>query len=169
MNKKFLFLVLSFVGIFSAGLVQAQPVCPLCVVAVGAGLGFSRWLGVDDVLSSIWIGALLMALVLWTYYWFVKKNWNFKFSSIVIFLAYYLFTYIPLYYVGIIGHTYHKTWGVDKVILGSAIGTVMFIFAIWLNGFLKSKNNGKVYFPYQRVVIPFVVLVLTNILLYFII
>ena len=70
-------------GIFSSGTVSAQ-VCPVCVVAIGAGLGFSRWFGIDDVVASIWIGALLVAITIWTLVWMKKKNWIFPDDDVVI-------------------------------------------------------------------------------------
>jgi hypothetical protein len=167
-NKIVLFLGVLFFGLVSAGSVLAQPVCPVCVVAVAGGLGLSRWIGVDDVITSLWIGALLMALVLWTISWLKKKNWNFKFSDIAVFLLYYLFTYIPLYYAGIIGQG-NNILGMDKVLFGSILGTLIFIFALWFNNYLKVKNNGRGYFPYQKVVVPFVILLLSSLITYFII
>ena len=156
---------LLFSGFFWANLIKAQ-VCPVCVVAVGAGLGFSRWLKIDDVVSSIWIGAFLMATVLWTLIWLKKKNWVFPYDDIIIFLSYYLLTFIPLYYAGIVGHPLNKIWGIDKIIFGSIIGTVAYIIANEISIYLRKKNNGKVYFPYQRVFVPIVFLILTSVIFY---
>lgn len=36
---------------------KAQAVCPVCTVAVGTGVGLSRWLGVDDTITGLWLGA----------------------------------------------------------------------------------------------------------------
>ena len=141
-------------------------VCPLCVVAAGAGLGLSRWLGVDDILSSIWIGALLMALVLWTIHWLRKKNWNFKFNEPVVFIVFYASVFIPLYYIGIAGHHLNKIFGIDKIIFGSAAGIIIFSASLRLHGYLKAKNNGKVFFPYQRVVVPVAILILFSLIFY---
>ncbi|MCX6724149.1 MAG: hypothetical protein NT155_03215 [Candidatus Staskawiczbacteria bacterium] len=148
---------------------MAKAICPLCVVAVGAGLGLSRWLGVDDVVSSIWIGALLVSLSVWTIIWLKKKNWVFPFSGVVIFLAYYLLTLVPLYYSDIVGHPLNKIWGIDKIIFGSAVGTAVFLLAMLLHKFLKNKNNGKSFFPYQKVVFPVAALLLTSIIFYLLI
>lgn len=51
----------------------AKAACPVCVVAVGAGLGLSEYLGIDDSIAGIWIGGLLIALTIWTINWFNKK------------------------------------------------------------------------------------------------
>jgi len=184
---KLFFLALLFSGFFWASMAEA--VCPLCVVAVGAGLGLSRWLGVDDVVSSIWIGALLVCMILWTLIEMRKKNLallnnfakrnyrfavfnrvkNFPFDAIIISLAYYLLIFIPLYYAGIVGHPLNKIFGIDKIIFGTAVGTVIFLLSYWLHLYLKKKNNGKSFFPYQKVVIPVVILILTSLLFYLLI
>ena len=165
MSKKIsIFTIFLSLGIVFAG--TAKAICPLCVIAIGAGLGLSRWLGVDDVVSSVWIGALLVALILWTMVELKKKNWRFPLDTILVSLAYYLLTFVPLYYAGIAGHPLNKIFGVDKIVFGTAIGTVMFLFAHWLHLYLKKKNNDKSFFPYQKVVIPVAVLLLTSLILY---
>ncbi|MEI7425054.1 MAG: hypothetical protein WCK10_02970, partial [Candidatus Staskawiczbacteria bacterium] len=120
-NKKILSLGLIISGFLWANVAKA--VCPLCVVAVGAGLGFSEWIGIDDVVASIWIGALLVSMTLWTLIEMKKHNWRFKFDTIIISLAYYLLTFVPLYYSGIVGHPFNRIFGLDKIIFGTAIGT----------------------------------------------
>ena len=151
-------------GLFWANISKA--VCPICVVAVGAGLGLSRWLGVDDVVSSIWIGAVLLSMVLWTLSEMKKRNWRFAFDNVVIFLAYYLLVLIPLFYSEIIGHPFNKIFGIDKIVFGTTLGTIVFALSYWLHLFLKKKNNGKIFFNYQKVVIPVVFLLLTSIIFY---
>jgi len=37
--------------------------CPVCTIAVTAGVGLSRWLGVDDLISGLWVGGLLVSLI----------------------------------------------------------------------------------------------------------
>jgi len=187
LNNKLLFLGLLIPGFFWANMAKA--VCPLCVVAVGAGLGFSRWLGVDDVVSSIWIGALLVSIIWWTLIEMKKKNLallnnfakrnyrfsvfnrvkNFPYDAIIISMAYYLLTFVPLYYAGIVGHPLNKIFGIDKIVFGTAMGTVICLLAHWLNIYLKKKNNGKVFFLYQKVVIPVVILILTSLTFYLLI
>jgi hypothetical protein len=36
-----------------------MPVCPVCTIAVAGGVGLCRYLGIDDLISGSWIGALL--------------------------------------------------------------------------------------------------------------
>jgi len=166
-SNKLIILGVSVFGFLWASAVKA--ICPLCVVAIGAGLGLSRWLGIDDTVSSVWIGALLVALIGWTIIEMKKHNWRFTLDTVVISLAYYLLTFIPLYYAGIVGHPLNKIFGIDKIVFGTIIGTIVFLLSYWLHLYLKKKNGGKVYFNYQKVVIPVVVLLLTSVILYLLI
>ncbi len=163
-NKKVSVLILSLVSFFWVSMARA--ICPVCVVAVGAGLGFSKWLGVDNAISSVWIGAVLMALVLWTIIIFKKKNWDFIYYSLVITAGYYLLTFVPLYYAGIVGHPANIIFGTDKIIFGVAIGSIAMLASNWLNIFLKKKNNGKVFVPYQKVILPLIILLIISLILW---
>lgn len=165
-NRKFLLLGLIISGFLGATFVQAQ-VCPICVVAIGAGLGLSRWFGIDDIVSSIWVGAFLIAIISWTLSFTKKRGWNFTDDGIVITLAYIVLTYIPLYYAKIIGQPLNQIWGIDKIIFGSTVGAAALFLGNWLHLYLKKINNGKSFFPYQRVVVPVIVLLLTSIVFYF--
>ena len=166
--NKYLLLALLFLGLGLAGFAQAQA-CPVCVVAIGAGLGLSRWFGIDDIVSSVWIGAFLLATISWTLIYMKKKGWGFHDDGVFITLAYFVLTIIPLYYAGIIGHPLNQIFGIDKIIFGSIIGFFALFLGHWINAYLKKLNNGKVFFPYQRVVVPVVVLILTSLLLYLLI
>jgi hypothetical protein len=126
-------------------------------------------LGVDDLVSSVWIGAILMALVFWTLHWLKKKNWGFKFSGVTVFLFYYLFTYLPLYYLKIMGQSQNVFLGVDKILFGSISGTVVLSASLLLHNWLKSKNGNKSYFSYQKVVIPILALILNSLIFYLLI
>ncbi|MEK7562481.1 MAG: hypothetical protein AAB509_02285 [Patescibacteria group bacterium] len=165
MKLKYLFLGLLFLGLLWAKSATAQ-ICQLCVVTIGAGLGLSRWLGIDDVVSSVWIGALLVSIILWTLMYLKKKGWSFQNDGVVITLVYILLIYIPLYYVGIIGNSENQIFRLDKIIFGSSIGLVAFFIGYWINLYMKKKNNGKAFFSFQKVVIPILALIITSLILW---
>ena len=52
----------------------ANAVCPVCTIAIGAGLEGARMLGVKDVLTGIWAGGLTVSLIGWTANYMRKKN-----------------------------------------------------------------------------------------------
>jgi len=167
MDKKILFLGALIFGFLKSGIANAF--CPVCIVAVGGGLGLSRWLGIDDLITSLWIGALLLALTAWTHDWVVKRGRGFRYSVFAIGLVYYALTIFPLYYYNIIGHPLNKIFGIDKIIFGIVFGTIVFLLGERLHIFLKVKNNGKQFFNYQKVVVPLLVLILTSLILWLII
>ncbi|OGY42444.1 MAG: hypothetical protein A2Y67_00165 [Candidatus Buchananbacteria bacterium RBG_13_39_9] len=143
-------------------------VCPVCTVAVGAGVGLSRWLGVDDLITGTWIGGLLVSMIWWTIGWLNKKNIRFKGRKILAALAYYLLVILPLYFSGVIGHPYNQFCGLDKLLFGIIIGSIGFFAGAILNLWLKKKNQGKVYFPFQKVVLPVGILIIISVVLYII-
>lgn len=164
-SKKIIFF--GFLSLFFLPAGLAKAVCPVCVVVVGAGLGLSRWLGVDDTISSIWIGALLFGLSIWTINWIENKKWNFKYSRQVIFLAYYGLVLIPLYTADLIGHPQNKIFGIDKILFGSVLGTLLIWGSMVLHSDFKKRNNGKSFFPYQRVILPVTALATASIIFYY--
>jgi hypothetical protein len=146
----------------------ARAICPVCTIAIGAGVGLSRWLGVDDLISGTWIGALVVSIIFWTAAWFDKKNIRFKFQYPILAILVYAITIIPLYFTGIVGHPFNKFCGVDKLMFGIVSGSIVFTFGVLLHYFLKKRNQGKSYFAFQKVVIPLALLIVASIVFYFI-
>lgn len=146
---------------------RAYAVCPVCTVAVCAGVGIAEKFGVDDAIIGLWVGALIVSAAWWTINWLKKKNWRFKNCALIIFAAYYLLTLAPLYYYGFIGKILNRFCGIDKLLLGIAAGSILFYAGERLHFYLKAKNNGKVYFPFQKVAVPVAVLIFISFIFYF--
>jgi hypothetical protein len=147
---------------------QAHAICPVCTIAVGAGVGLSRYFGVDDTIAGVWIGGLTVSMIMWTINWFNKKNIKFVGRKIITTVAYYALIVVPLFYTGIMGHALNKIWGVDKLLIGIIFGSIFFFaFGQWYQ-VLKRKNGGKAYFPFQKVAMPVLPLVILTIIFYFI-
>jgi len=140
--------------IFLAFPEKALAVCPICTVAVGAGLGISRWLGIDDTVTGIWIGGLILSSGLWLADWIGKKGWKVLYKETISVGLFFLFVIPPLYWGKMIGLVGNTLWGIDKVLLGITIGSILFLFGVWLDKWLKITNGDKVYIYYQKVIIP---------------
>ena len=141
--------------------------CPVCTVAVGAGIGLSRWLGVDDLVSGLWIGGLLVSLIGMTIIWLNKKNLKNNLLRLLIISLYYFFTIGPLYWTKVIGNPCNHTWGLDRIVWGIIIGSAVFLVSYSFHLWLKKKNNHKVFFPFQKVVIPVIFLLIASLIIYF--
>ena len=124
--------------------------CPVCTVAVGAGVGLCRYLGIDDLISGTWIGGLLMSLTLWTIDWLNKKKIKFLFRKPLILIFWYAIPILPLYGLGILGHPKNKFWGIDKLLFGIISGSLLFLISFFFHNFLVKKNGGKVFFHFKR-------------------
>jgi hypothetical protein len=141
--------------------------CPVCTVAVGIGLGLSRWLHIDDTVSGVWIGAFIVSLSAVTAT-FLRKyiSLSHKLLTVISLIVYLAATVIPFWYGGVIGHPSNTIFGIDKLIFGMAAGIVIFYAAHGLHLGLKKKNNNKVFFPFQKVFIPIWILLLASIVLF---
>ncbi len=160
--------ILSVLLLLPISSAKAVPICVLCTVAVGVGVGFSRWLGVDDTITGLWIGGLAASISLWTINWLNNKKVRFFGRQPLIFAVYYASIIWPLYHYDITGHPLNKLWGIDKLVLGMIFGTIGLIAGVWLNEYLKKRNNNKVYFPFQRVVAPVGILAVLSLAFYLI-
>jgi hypothetical protein len=171
--KKIELVSLSILGL---GLLMVKPalaVCPICTIAVGAGVGFSRWLGIDDMITGLWIGGLIVSMITWTESWLEKKNIRFKGRTLLNILGYYVLVIIPLYYSGIIGHPLNTLCfcgvDIDRLLFGIIVGSLAFWLGAEWYYHMKEKNGGHAYFPFQKVVMPVSPLIILSIIFYFII
>ncbi len=166
-NKKLFWLTLPTLTLAA---LPAKAVCPVCIIAVGAGLGLSEYLGIDDTIAGAWIGGLLVAMIIWTINWLNKKNWKFgnkDLRDILITIIYYAMVIWPLLTKNLIGHPWNKLFGIDKLALGIALGSLGFLGAtLWYNN-IKKNNGGHAQFPFQKVAWPVGALILLSLAFYF--
>lgn len=157
------FSLLTAVIAFFAATVAASAVCPVCTIAIGAGLEGMRMLGVKDVLVGIWAGGLTMSLIGWTANYMHRhnvKNMFWYILNIVVYLAL-LFSV----YVVPAGHPFviwweNCMWGIDQFLLGIVVGSITFILMEVWYARIKRAHGGHAQFPFQKVVMPFAGLLL---------
>lgn len=147
---------------------SAYAICPICTVAVAGGIGLSRHFGIDDTITALWIGGLAVSLIIWTIDWMERKNFRFKFYKPVTALFYYFIIIAPLYWTEYIGHPFNKFLGMDKIILGTVVGSSLFFSGAMFHFYSKKKNDNKVYFPFQKVVFSISPLIVFSVFFYFI-
>lgn len=143
--------------------------CPVCTVGVVAGLGISRLLGIDDVVSAIWIGAFIMSFSFITNDW-VARKWpkiNSKYYYYPTFVLMYLFVLIPLKLNGTIGILGNSLWGMDKIVFGIIIGSLALLTGGFADKYQRVKFK-KIFFPFQKVIFPIVALIVLSMVFYYI-
>lgn len=159
-------LLMSFVGILGIS-TSAAAVCPICVFVAGAGIGLAEWLGIDTSIAGIWVGGLTVALIIWTITWLDKKNIHFHGRKILVVIIFYLLIIPPLYFTGFSGSLLNKMWGIDKIVLGIILGSVVFFVGHLTSVLLKKHHQDKAYFPFQKVVLPILPLVFLSVIFYY--
>jgi len=167
-------ILITFLSVFGLNLLIAKnalAMCPICAIAVGAGIELSRILGVDDMITGLWIGGLTVSLITWNLDWFKRKNINFRWKIFITSVIYYMLIVVPLYFMGVIGNPANVILGnwFDKLSLGIILGSVAFWFSAEWYESLKSNNGGKAYFPFQKVAMPVGMLTVLSFLFYFLI
>ncbi len=146
---------------------KALAVCPVCTVAVGAGVGLAQYLGIDDTVSGIWIGALTVSMAMWTINWYIRKYQRTKWIVPASFVFYYAIVVVPLFFMKSIFHPFNNLLGVNKLILGIIVGSIVFLLSSRLYEYMK-KKNGKAHFPFEKVVVPIFSLSVLSFLFYLI-
>lgn len=150
----------------------AWAVCPICTVAVGAGLGISRMLGIDDTVTSVWIGGLILSMSFWLVDWFNKRKFSFvkKINSgyldLVVTTLMYTLVLVPLWYSKYIGRETNMIFGIDKIIFGTILGSFAFLGSKELDKKVR-KKKGRQLFLYQKVVFPVASLLIISLILHF--
>lgn len=166
--KKFFYLLISlFILHYSLLFIHSVlAVCPLCTVAVGTGVGLCRYLGIDDTITGVWIGGLIVSMGLWFSDFLKKKKVRLKFLEFWSTLIIFLITVPFLYWGKLIGIKNNTLWGIDKLVLGIFSGALFFVLAVFTDKFLRKINKGKVFIYYQKVIIPLLYLAILSLIFY---
>lgn len=146
----------------------AQAVCPVCTVAVGAGLEGMRLLGVDDVITGIWAGGLSLSLFFWTAGWLKKHNVKSAFWQIVVPFVFYYGLLALVYALPSVRFGVNTLWGIDKFLLGIVVGTIAFYLGARWYVKIKRENGGHAKFAFQKVVVPLSFLIIATVVFWLI-
>ena len=146
----------------------AMAVCPVCTVAVGAGLEGARLLGVDDVITGIWAGGLTLSLFLWTAGWLKNHGIKTVFWQLIVPFIFYYALLGMVYLMPNVHFGAHALWGIDKFLLGIIIGTICFWAGARWYVSIKRNNGGHAQFTFQKVVIPISFLLIATVVFWFI-
>ena len=146
----FLLLVISF-SLLVPPMVEAH--CPLCVAGAGVGLTLSRWVGVDDSITGLWMGAFLGAMSFWIYSSLVRKikKTNLFWLKPLIYVLVFVSTVWSFYKFNLVLRM-GRMFGLDKLTFGIIAGGTTFYLVDEINNFII-RIKGKTLFPYQRIIV----------------
>lgn len=124
--------------------------CPLCVAGAAAGLTLSRILGIDDSITGIWLAAFLGAIAFWSDT-ALRKKVKIIFSKEIIYVLIFVLTILSFYQFNLVVKM-GDIFGIHKLTFGMVAGGVVFYLVDLIDDYLIERN-GKVFFPYQRIVV----------------
>ena len=173
---KIFFLALSFLALKFVFPSLASAHCPLCVGGAAIGLSVARFLGIDDAITGLWLAALLGAASFWLDGYLAKKvkipkNILRPALYIIVFtLTIWSFYALNDYVVSnfrfyLINKHVGNILGVDKLPFGMIVGGAVFYLVDIVDNLLI-KRNGKVFFPYQRVIVSLGAILILSLALY---
>ncbi|MFA7253246.1 MAG: hypothetical protein WC107_01685 [Patescibacteria group bacterium] len=139
----------------------------MCTIAVGGAMVMLEKYGVDNTISGLWIGAFALSSGLMVNNWLKKREFDFKASSFFVLFITYGSIVVPLYMADIIGHPEKTLWGIDKIILGMILGSMFFYLGHLLYIEIRVRF-GKPWFPFQKIAMPLLPLIILSIIFYLI-
>ncbi len=142
--------------------------CAVCVVAISGGLGISRALGIDDAMTGVWVGALLLSLATLTVNW-LKKKWPSKqFLPVSGFLLTYLLI-LPFFFTFDLFANSPEIFGYKSLALGMIVGTIFLALGLYTDQVLRrlKADDNKGFFPFQKVFVPVFFLLLATLMMWF--
>ncbi len=143
-------------------------VCPICTVFVAAGTGVLRAWGIDDSVTGLWYGGLIVSSTVWLIDWMTRRHIRFPFRGPIIAVAMYGLFVLPLYPYGIIGLAGNTLFGIDRFMLGIVLGSLVFLLAMSADSWMRRHTHeAKALFAYQTVVIPVVFLLVVSFILHY--
>ena len=162
--------ITTVIGLIYFGLPKAVYAhCPLCVAGAAAGITLTRWVGVDDSITGIWVGAFLGAISFWTQKSLGqrKKVFFHPFVGFFLYILVFVSTLWSFYKFNVVVK-HGDIFGIHKLTFGIILGGGVFYLVDKLNKYLV-KPDGKVFFPYQRMVVSLGSMVILSIFVYILI
>lgn len=166
-KSHFIFLAAGLSSVLFFLPIKALAFCPMCVVATGAFLGIFRWLGVDDTIIGLWLGGFILSISMVFNNFLIKKGKKKRFQFFLILLVFYGLAILFLYQFGDLS-PYNKIFGIDKIVFGIILGSLLLLFTPYLDRFLRRRNQGKIFISHQKVLVAVVLLIIFSFILYFI-
>ncbi|MEI7749563.1 MAG: hypothetical protein WCJ25_01010 [Candidatus Moraniibacteriota bacterium] len=139
---------------------------PLCPIGLIGGMALARWLGVSDLVLGLWIGALIVSATVVTVKWLAKYGKDFKGSFATIFLLTIAITAFSVR-KQLLWHGPGLILWLPPVVAGIVSGAFAIFIIDAVNKWVIARNDGKVYFPYQKLVAPLVGILAVSLIIHF--
>ena len=178
MNVKKLLLIflMPVITIFLSDTISAH--CPLCTAGAAVAAGGAVWLGVHNVVVSLFIGAFAVSMGWWLSK-YVKKKYI-PYQKTLIIIAVFLLTVLPilpiinftkpiyLFLTGAYGSILNKTYMLNLSLIGSIFGGLIVSTIPAISKKITHLRKGKII-PFQGVILTLSLLIIIGVVLQLII
>ena len=169
--KKKLFV---YLAVFFTSLQQALAHCPLCTAGAAVAAGGAAYLGVDNTIIALFIGAFAVSTGLWSNRWFPKQYVRYQ-KQLLVVLAFALTVIpilpiipsvlgMPIFLYGSYGSLLNRTYIINVSLLAALFGGFIVIITPYISRKISLYRDGKM-FPYQGMLLTLLLLIITGILL----
>ncbi|MCL2629400.1 MAG: hypothetical protein FWD33_01775 [Alphaproteobacteria bacterium] len=149
-------LLLALFGILATG--PALAVCPLCTATMAGGLYLARQYGIDDMMTGLWVGAFILSISMWIAVKMKRRNIQNPWMYVLALVFPYAFILSIIFLTPGFHQWGNTIIGIDKLVVGVVTGSVLFwLTKLWYFR-TKRNNGGHALFPFQKIVVPLVVL-----------
>ena len=159
------------------GIRFAEAHCPLCVVGAATVAGGAVWLGVNEMIIGVFIGAFAVSVGWWISRMIKKKYIPFQKTLIIlisfattIFPILFLFKgFYPLYIsiIGEYGSLLNRTYLINLFLIGSVVGGLIVSLTPMISKKISSFREGKII-PYQGTALTLTLLIFMSAIIYII-
>lgn len=165
-GKRKTLIKLCFIGISVSLAPLALAICPLCIAAASAGAGISEYLRIDDLITGMWTGALWYASMSVVFkQWLTgskAKRLSF-YTALILSLSGF---YIILKHYNLINYQLSQLWGLSRFGIGLVCGCLWLAISETSYNSIKQRNHGHPWFPFQKVVMALLPLIVASIVIY---
>ena len=145
--------------------------CPLCTIGAAAAAGGAAWLGISKLVIGVFIGAFAVSMGWWVSN-LIKRRYI-PFQRLALILLSFFTTIIPILpvigskqpvYISLIGGygtLLNRTYVIDILLLGSILGGFIVSITPWLSKKITTYRDGRI-FPYQGIILTFILLILVS-------
>lgn len=144
--------------------------CPLCTAGAAVAVGGAAWIGVNEAVIGLFIGAFAISTGWWVSK-LIKKKYI-PYQTFLIIISSFLLTVIPLLkiaggkvfpiYISLIGGygtLLNRTYIMDLFLSGSFAGGLIVSITPWLSKRI-AKLRGDRFLPFQGVIITMILLII---------
>jgi hypothetical protein len=153
---------------------NAQAHCPLCTIGAATAAGGAAYLGINNAIIGVFIGAFAVSMGFWISK-LIKKRYI-PFQSFLIILSSFLTTVIPLLPIvksiypvyislaGSYGSLLNRTYIINLFLIGSLLGALIVSIAPWLSNRITTYRHGRIL-PYQGILLTLMLLLIVSVVI----